>query len=519
MTANKRIFLNTIATYGRSLFALFCGLFTARWALQSLGEVDYGLYGVVGGLTAFVTFFNIILASAVARFYAFSVGQAKTFSSQEEGIEKCRKWFTLALLIHTTIPVVLILLGYPLGVWTVRNWLTIPPDRIEACVWVWRFVCVSCFVSMVNVPFRAMYAAKQYIAELTIYSFVSTALNICFLYYMVEHPREWLAKYALWTMLLSVVPQIIIAIRAYIIFPECRFRKCYLWDKLAIRELFLFASHRIGGGLAVMAQNQGLVLLVNKFLGPNWNSAMTIGHTVAAHSETLSTALDGALVPAITNSCGAKDWKRMLTLTFISCKFGSILMAIFAFPLALEVEKVMEIWLKAPPMGAASLCVYYLITLLLERLSGGYHMVIFSKGEIGAYQLAMSFCGLSSLPMAFAFIRLGMGLEGVGLALVIAKLFAIVGRLYYGHKLVDISPWYWIGRIFTPFVVIAICTLLVGLIPMVLLPPSFWRICLTTFCCELVIFPLAWELLLSVEERRYACEKVAAFVARIRVKG
>ena len=56
MTSNKRIFLNVVATYGRSLFALLCGLFTSRWILMALGEVDYGLMGVVGGLTAFISF-------------------------------------------------------------------------------------------------------------------------------------------------------------------------------------------------------------------------------------------------------------------------------------------------------------------------------------------------------------------------------------------------------------------------------------------------------------------------------
>lgn len=518
MTANKRIFLNIVATYGRSLFALLCGLFTARWTLQSLGEVDYGLYGVVGGLTAFVTFFNTILASAVARFYAFSVGQAKTFSSQDEGIENCRKWFTLALLIHTTVPLLLMLIGHPIGEWAVRNWLTIPPDRIEACVWVWRFVCLSCFIGMVNVPFQAMYTAKQYIAELTIYSFITTTLNVCFLYYMVEHPGVWLAKYALWVTLLSVVPQIIIAIRAYIIFPECRFRKCYLWDKLAIHELFLFATHRMGGAIAIMMQSQGVALLVNKLLGPNWNASMTIGQSVASHTETLSAALDNALTPAITNSCGENDQKRMLMLAFTSCKLGAFLMVIFALPLALEVEKVMEIWLKTPPMGAASLCVYLLGVLLLEKLSTGHYMAIFASGQIGAYQLAMSFCGLSSVPMAFVFIRLGMGLDGVGLALVIAKTFAVLGRLYYGRKLVNISAKIWVYQIFLPFLLLLGGTILVGALPTLLLPASFGRICLTTVCCELVLFPLAWWLLFTQEERCYVREKMKQFFGRINLK-
>ena len=54
MSPNRRIFLNIIATYGRSLYALVIGLFCGRWTLMALGEVDYGLMGVVGGLMAFV---------------------------------------------------------------------------------------------------------------------------------------------------------------------------------------------------------------------------------------------------------------------------------------------------------------------------------------------------------------------------------------------------------------------------------------------------------------------------------
>ena len=30
------------------MYALVCGLFTARWVLEALGQVDFGLYGLVG---------------------------------------------------------------------------------------------------------------------------------------------------------------------------------------------------------------------------------------------------------------------------------------------------------------------------------------------------------------------------------------------------------------------------------------------------------------------------------------
>ena len=45
MTPNRRIFLNIVATYGRSLYALVIGLFCGRWTLRTLGEADCGLMG------------------------------------------------------------------------------------------------------------------------------------------------------------------------------------------------------------------------------------------------------------------------------------------------------------------------------------------------------------------------------------------------------------------------------------------------------------------------------------------
>lgn len=38
MSPNKRIFLNIVATYGRSLFALVCGLFSARWVVAAFPD-------------------------------------------------------------------------------------------------------------------------------------------------------------------------------------------------------------------------------------------------------------------------------------------------------------------------------------------------------------------------------------------------------------------------------------------------------------------------------------------------
>ena len=121
MTENRRIVLNIAATYGRSLFGLAAGFLISRWVLQSLGTTDFGLFGVVGGIMAFVGFVNRTLAMANGRFYAVSVGACRSADDAEAALEECRRWFNAAIVIHVVVPLVLIAVGYPIGAWLIKT--------------------------------------------------------------------------------------------------------------------------------------------------------------------------------------------------------------------------------------------------------------------------------------------------------------------------------------------------------------------------------------------------------------
>lgn len=182
MTQNKRIILNTIATYGRSMIGVLCGIFSTRWVLEALGQVDFGLYGLVGSLVIFVAFINIQFSTAIARYYAFAIGEAKVATDKNYALNETRSWFTVAVLIHLILPTILVGIGYPIGSYAITNGLlNIPSDRTDVCLWLWRFACLSCFIGMMSVPFQAMYTAKQYIAELTIYSLLQTIIKTAFI--------------------------------------------------------------------------------------------------------------------------------------------------------------------------------------------------------------------------------------------------------------------------------------------------------------------------------------------------
>lgn len=517
MSPNKRIVLNIVATYGRSLFALVCGLFTSRWVLMALGQQDYGLYGVVGGMTAFIVFLNGLMGAAVSRFYAISVGEAIKTRHSQESLEECRRWFNVAVTIHTVIPLVLVTIGYPVGEWMVRHFLSIPVDRIEACVLVFRFACLTCFVGMVNCPFVAMYNAKQYIAELTLFQGAQTLLNFFFLYFMVTHPRDWLAAYGAGMCLIAVVPQVVTCIRALVVFPECHFRKEYLWSWTRFKALGAFGFWQIFGGVGYLLRGQGIAILVNKLFGPVVNAAMAIANNVSGQTATLSVAMQTAFQPAIVTMYGAGDVEGARRMAFRACKFGLLLSLIFVLPLMLELNEVMRIWLKTPPRYAGGLCVCMMLILLIDKCTLGQMILVNARGKVALYQAVVGGAVILALPIAFCFAKLGGGPYSVGVAMVISMGMSSLARVFFAQRLVGMPMGTWFSGVILPAMILIVCAGGVALIPRIWMPASFLRIGLTTILVEIVFASLAWNFVLDVRERAVLTSRIVAGLKSIGV--
>lgn len=516
MTENRRIVLNIAATYGRSLFALALGLLSARWVLMTLGKVDFGLLGLVGGLSWFITFLNGVLAVSVSRFYAVSVGHRRTADDDGAALEECRMWFSIALCLHVFLGIVLVAIGYPAGCWLIRRWLTIPPERVETCIWLFRFVCVSCFSAMVNVPFNAMYKAKQYIAELTVYGFVVTIVNFVFLCYMVTHSGDWLLRYGLWQCFLAVAPQFVITWRACVVFPECRFRpRAVCRSRKDIVRLVTFTSWNFFGSLGNLIRTRAPALIVNKFLGPLANATTTVAASLSSHTTIFSGSLKGAFMPAIASAWGAGDMRRVETLFYGICKFSSLLMLLVALPVMAEADEIMLVWLKDPPDGAAALGIFIMCTSVFEHMSMGHWMIMSASGRIALYQFLVGICYACAIPVGWVAIG-RCGVMGVGWTLAITLVAAIVVRLAMVKRNFGIAPWRWVFRLCVPMVAVSAAAYAAARISALFLAPSLLRVALSTLCAEAVFVPLVWFFVLDATERAYVLGCLRQFLARFR---
>ena len=515
MTPTRRIFLNVLATYGRSLYAIAIGLLCGRWTLQALGEVDYGLMGVVGGMTGFVAFFFSILSGSVSRFYALVIGECSVAADKKKGMEECRQWFSLAVSIHVVMPLLLIVIGYPIGEWAVRCFLTIPPERVFDCVLVWRFVCIGCFISMASVPFNAMYTAKQYIAELTIYSFVSTTLNALFLYWMVSHPGQWLVRFAFWQLLLGLLPQIIIAFRAICIFPECRFRIKYAWNGAKYKRMLAYTGWNTVGALGYLLHVQGIPILVNKFFGPAINASMAIANSVNGHAQTLTKSVQAALHPVITTAVGAGNMEKARVVAYRFSKLSLVLALVFCIPLSVELKYVINLWLANPPQYVVGLCWLAMAISIVNNSTLGHSIIIAANDNIRTYQISLGLFYFLTLPMAWFFCSKGFNIYFVSFCILVIDICISIGRVFFARTLAGMCVRYWVKAIILPTIFCSLASVIGGVLMRLMLVESFNRLVVCTIVCELIFIPLAWIFILTADERQFLVERFRKHALRV----
>lgn len=512
MTQNKRIFLNVAVTYGRSLIVLICGLFAGRWALMALGAVDLGLYELVGGISGFLMFFNGVLAAAVGRYYAFSIGEASSSNNLLRGLENCQVWFSIAIGMHFVLASVLVVVGWPIGEYAIFHWLDVPAERIGSCITVFRIVCVSCWISMLSVPFQAMYVAKQYIAELTIYQILSVVLRMIGLYYMVVTQGDWFVGYAILLAFCLCIPQIVLSFRAPRLFQECRFTMKGLHDFRRVRELLAFAFWDMFSSGGYIMRTSGVTMMVNKLLGPVYNATQNIANNVASQSDALSISVVNAFAPVITNAYGAGNLAQVRQLTLRTCRLCSVLTLVFLLPLALEISEVLRLWLGNPPPGCSVLCLYILLNVAVNRLVSGFDVAIKASGKVAAFQSVNGACNLLVFLLTLIFLINGLNVHAIGLGLVLGYGLGCMFKAYFAQKIVGISYRDMVYRNVIPVFSSVFMTGAIAYLPHFLLPSSFLRVLLTSCLSVGVYIPLIWGIVLDETEKTFVLTKLRRFL-------
>lgn len=424
LKGDKRIAVNTLASYARSVIGVIVSLLVARWALRALGSSDFGIYGVVCGVTFVFSFLTPSLAGAFGRFFAY-------YSSDEEQV---RIWFNSAFLIMGFLAT-LVLAIFPFGRFVLDHWLAIPDGRISDAKLALAFTLISAAVSMMSVPYTAMFTAKQDIVETSFWQLVQSVMTgfgvgvVCW----TEHCD--LVMYAAVLCGVNCFTQIAFVIRARIRYAECRLMWRIPDSKRYLRELLGFSWWQVVGGFAWTVRSQGLAFFVNVLLGTTYNASYTISNQVGNQVGALSVSLNNAMGPAIASAEGAGNAAEVARLARRGSLIGGCLVLLFAIPISIFINPILGLWLVNPPPGCGALCMAMMGVAALRQFASGFGLVILARGKLAAWQICDSLAMISSIPIAYALWCFDFGILAVGWAYVSSECLASILRYVFYRNL------------------------------------------------------------------------------------
>ncbi|MEI7946292.1 MAG: MATE family efflux transporter [bacterium] len=503
MTRNNLVVVNMFATYARMILVVGLTLFSSRWILASLGPIDYGLSIAVGGVLAFLSFVNIAMSFSVQRYFAYSIGGG-------DG-DDVNRWFNTALLLHVGVAILLVVIGLPLGSWVLKNVLSIPPERLNTCYYVFYCTVLSCFLNVLSVPFVSMFMAKQRILEFTIISTGVAVFSFLLAYLLLHVSGDRLLFYAVGTLVVQVLGLLAQGVRSVTAFEECRLHVAKGLESWRMKKLLSFTGWSLLSTIAFVLRGQGVVLLLNVYGGPAVNAAFGIANQVSGQAGALSGGLMGAISPEITASEGRGERVRVLNLAMRSCKFATLLSLLTLIPLMVDTEKVLAIWLKEVPPYTVVFCRIMLLNFLANQVIIGMVVATKAFGKIALAEVVSAGVLLMAIPLAYVLSKLGLSVTWVVSSVLITTVACTMAGLWIAKILYGFSPIGWFRDVALRCSVVMILGFSVALGLQNMWEPSFWRFLIITTGNALVLLLGSWLIVFDLEEKNYILQTVRKF--------
>ena len=450
MSNTKRIAKNTIVLYIRMIVIMLVTLYTSRVVLKALGFEDFGLYNVVGGVVALMSFLRSSMSESTQRFLSYEMGKGNR--------DNLKNVFSICLTTHFLIAIVLLILAETVGLWFLNSQINVPEGREIAANWIYQFSVVSLCVGMVSVPYTADIISHEQMGYFAFLGVLEAVLKLGFSIAIVYIPSDKLILYGLFMMVVPIINLMLSWGYCHKKHEETRYR--FYWDKNLFKKVFNFSGWTIWGQFAVVGSNQGTNILVNIFHSVTANAAMGVGQQVNNALTGLVSNFQTAFKPQITKSYAAGDLKYLNTLTIYASKISFYLFFIVSLPLLLNIDTVLDWWLDKVPEYANVFCAIFIIASACNAMSAPLYMNVFSTGRIRGYQIAMSIAYIVELLLVYLIFKLGYSVV-VGVAMkAVLNFIVIFIRMAYAHKEVEsFSGRGFMKNVFSPLTLSVLVTL------------------------------------------------------------
>lgn len=494
-----KIARNTLMLYVRMLVLMLVGLYTSRVVLGALGEDDFGIYNVVGGVVSMFTIISGALNSAVSRFITFEMGKGAD--------AQLGKVYSTAVTIQLILAAVVVMLSEPLGLWFIDNKMTIDPSRIPAARWVLHFSLLAFVINLISVPQMASITAHEHMSAYAYIGILDGLLRLGVAFLILHSPIDRLIYYAALMAGVVLIVRLAYGLYCRLHFEECRYRPVF--DRPLIKDMFSFAGWNFIGVTSGVLRDHGGNILVNLFSGPAVNAARGVAVQLNGAVQGFVTNFMTAVNPQITKSYAAGDKEYMFSLVRRSSRMSFFLLFIIALPVIFNADYLLSIWLKEVPEHSSLFVQLFLIFALSESLSNPMITAMLATGNIRNYQLVVGGIQLLNLPVSYVCLRMGAIPEVTVIVAIIISQICMWARLLMLSKATGFPVLPFLEDVYFSVLFKVVCgSLVVPLILEAVKPSGFVGFLVSASVCVLWSMFVIIALGLRGDERKWLVNKI-----------
>lgn len=509
MDSNNKVIFNTVVLYTKLIIGVILGLITTRLVLDALGETDYGIYILVAGIVGMLNILNSNMSNTSMRYLAYSIGSADK--------NKMLKTFNTTLFLHFFIGAVVVVI-MQIGGWVMFEYLlNLPLEKVSDAKIVFQFMVITTFITVISVPYDAVMNAHENILALSLVDLLGSILKLGVAIYLLYSNANLLVLYGLLLLIIEIVLRVIKQLYSRIKYDECKIRIREYTDRPLMKEILAFTGWNLFGSIGAMAVTQVRSIIINIFFGVKLNAAEGIANSASAQVNMFSVSMTNALNPQLIKSEGGGNRDRMLRITVQGTKFSTFLFALAAFPVMLETNYLLNLWLNEVPNLAVIFIQLSLIALLIEKFTFQITHAIRAVGRIRAFQVTETTLRVLTIPMAYFAFKANYEPNAIYVIGIIVSSIVFFNRLYFGKRIAGLNIFNYIKNGVLPIMKPMFLSLMVALVFMNTMPEGLFRLAAVTigFCAS---FTLSfWFLGVSGEEKEKLKGVTNTFIAKTRI--
>lgn len=507
MKESSRIIINTVILYIQLILSVLISLFSTRWILEALGVEDFGIYNLIAGVVAMLSFLNTAMAGATQRYLSFSLG--------EGNISKTKEIFYYSVIMHLLIGFVVVLLLEIFGSFLIYNVLLIPKSKILLSIFILHCISISTLLTIINVPYQAALNAHENILLIALVTILESIFKLAIAYTILYYHGERLKLYAFLMIFVPLSSMILMRIyckknynETHIIFHKIR-------DMHFFREIIIYAWWNLLGTIANLSRNQGVSFIMNLYKGVAINASYGIANQVNGQISFVSSSIIRATRPAIIREIGAGNKQKALDLSVSCCRFTFMLMTLCAIPLILEMPFILKLWLNKVPEYSIEFCQLFIIVAMINQMTSGLFIALEGNGNIKTIQICISFLHIMVIPLGLISLNFGLPPTSVIALIIFEEIIAMVIRIAISVKLINFKYSHFLFRTIFPQVIITSAVFLICYYLSKQIPVGNINLIATTMLSSILFISLYYSFVLQQYEREIVKCHIITFKSKL----